>query len=108
MALRAVLNSGLIDNLPRDACVEVSCLVHEGHVQPCHMGPLPRPLAALNMRQIEVHQLTVDAALTGKKEYIYQAAMLDPHAGSELTLDEIRGLVDDLIEAHGDWLPAYN
>lgn len=103
-----VLNSGLIDNLPRDACVEVSCLVHEGHVQPCHMGPLPRPLAALNMRQIEVHQLTVDAALTGKKEYIYQAAMLDPHAGSELTLDEIRGLVDDLIEAHGDWLPAYN
>ncbi|MDO4292419.1 MAG: alpha-glucosidase/alpha-galactosidase [Eubacteriales bacterium] len=103
-----VLNTGLIDNLPHDACVEVSCLVNEGHLQPCHMGPLPRQLAALNMRQIEVQQLTVDAALTGKKEYIYQAAMLDPHAGSELTIDEIRALVDDLIEAHGSWLPKYH
>lgn len=102
-----VLNTGLIDNLPQDACVEVSCLVNEGHVQPCHMGPLPHQLAALNRRQIEVHQLTVDAALTGKKEYIYQAAMLDPHAGSELTIDEIHSLVDDLIEAHGNWLPKY-
>lgn len=100
-----VLNTGLIDNLPGDACVEVSCLIHEGHLQPCHMGPLPRQLAALNMRQIEVQQLTVDAALTGKKEYLYQAAMLDPHAGSELTIDEIRALVDDMIEAHGSWLP---
>lgn len=102
-----VLNTGLIDNLPPDACVEVSCLVNEGHVQPCHMGPLPRQLAALNMRQVEVHQLTVDAALTGKKDYIYQAAMLDPLAGSQLTIDEIRNMVDDLIEAHGDWLPNY-
>ena len=103
-----VLNTGLIDNLPGDACVEVSCLVNEGHLQPCHMGPLPRQLAALNMRQIEVQQLTVDAALTGKKEYIYQAAMLDPHAGSELTIDEIRALVDEMIEAHGTWLPEYH
>lgn len=103
-----VLNTGLIDNLPPDACVEVSCLINEGHLQPCHMGPLPRQLAALNMRQIEVQQLTVDAALTGKKEYIYQAAMLDPHAGSELTIDEIRSLVDDMIAAHGDWLPKYH
>lgn len=103
-----VLNTGLIDNLPFDACVEVSCMVNEGHLSPCHMGPLPNQLAALNRRQIEVHQLTVDAALTRKKEYIYQAAMLDPHAGSELTIDEIRSLVDDLIQAHGDWLPEYH
>jgi len=103
-----VLNTGLIDNLPFDACVEVSCRVNEGHLSPCHMGPLPNQLAALNRRQIEVHQLTVDAALTRKKEYIYQAAMLDPHAGSELTIDEIRSLVDDLIQAHGDWLPEYH
>ena len=67
-------------------------MVNEGHLSPCHMGPLPNQLAALNRRQIEVHQLTVDAALTRKKEYIYQAAMLDPHAGSELTIDEIRTL----------------
>lgn len=103
-----VLNTGLIDNLPADCCVEVTCLANAGGIQPCHIGSLPHQLAALNMRQVSVHQLTVDAALTGKREYIYQAAMLDPHVGSELTIDEIRHLVDDLIEAHGDWLPKYH
>lgn len=103
-----VMNTGLIDNLPTDCCVEVTCLANEGGIQPCHIGALPHQLAALNMHQISVHQLTVDAALTGKKDYIYQAAMLDPHASAELTIDEIRAMVDDLIAAHGDWLPAYH
>lgn len=103
-----VLNTGLIDNLPADCCVEVTCLANEGGIQPCHIGALPHQLAALNLRQLSVHQVAVDAALTGKKDYIYQAAMLDPHVGSELTIDEIRSMVDDLIEAHGDWLPKYH
>lgn len=103
-----VMNTGLIDNLPADCCVEVTCLANAGGIQPCHIGPLPHQLAALNMHHISVHQLTVDAALTGKKEYIYQAALLDPHASAELTIDEIRSLVDDLIEAHGDWLPTFH
>lgn len=103
-----VMNTGLIDNLPADSCVEVTCLANEGGIQPCHIGALPRQLAALNMRQISVHQLTVDAALSGRKEDIYQAALLDPHASAELTIDEIRAMVDDLIEAHGDWLPKYH
>lgn len=103
-----VMNTGLIDNLPSDCCVEVTCLANEGGIQPCHIGALPHQLAALNLRQISVHQVAVDAALTGKKDYIYQAAMLDPHASSELTIDEIRALVDDMIEAHGDWLPKYH
>ena len=103
-----VMNNGLITNLPNDCCVEVTCLANAGGIQPCHIGDLPHQLAALNMRQISVHQLVVDAALTGKKEYIYQAALLDPHASSDLTIDEIRSLVDDLIEAHGDWLPEYH
>lgn len=103
-----VMNNGLITNLPNDCCVEVTCLANAGGIQPCHIGDLPHQLAALNLRQISVHQLVVDAALTGKKEYIYQAALLDPHASSDLTIDEIRSLVDDLIEAHGDWLPEYH
>lgn len=103
-----VMNNGLITNLPTDCCVEVTCLANAGGIQPCHIGDLPHQLAALNMRQISVHQLVVDAALTGKKEYIYQAALLDPHASADLTIDEIRSLVDDLIEAHGDWLPEYH
>lgn len=103
-----VMNTGLIDNLPDDCCVEVTCLANAGGIQPCHIGKLPHQLAALNMHQIGVHQLTVDAALSQKKDYIYQAAMLDPHASAELSIDEIRAMVDDLIEAHGDWLPMYN
>ena len=103
-----VMNNGLITNLPNDCCVEVTCLANAGGIQPCHIGDLPHQLAALNMRQISVHQLVVDAALTGKKEYIYQAALLDPHASADLTIDEIRSLVDDLVEAHGDWLPEYH
>lgn len=103
-----VMNTGLIDNLPADCCVEVTCLANEGGIQPCHIGALPHQLAALNMHQIGVHQLTVDAALTGRKEFIYQAALLDPHVGTELTIDQVRSLVDDLIEAHGDWLPNYH
>lgn len=103
-----VMNTGLIDNLPADCCVEVTCLANEGGIQPCHIGALPHQLAALNMRHIGVHQLVVDAALSGKKEYIYQAALLDPHASEELTIDQIRSLIDDMIEAHGDWLPKFH
>ena len=59
------------------------------------------------MTNINVHLLTVEAALTLKKEYIYQAAMLDPHTSSELSIDDIVAMCDELIEAHGDWLPKY-
>jgi len=103
-----VMNEGLIDNLPKDCCVEVTCAAGQGGIQPCHVGSLPHQLAALNMGNIGLQQLTVDAALTGSREAIYQAAMLDPHTASELTIDEIRSLVDELIEAHGSWLPEYH
>lgn len=102
-----VLNTGLITNLPNEACVEVPCLVDKSGVTPCHIGALPPQLAALNMTNINVQLLTTEAILTGKKEYIYHAAMLDPHTSSELSIDDIKSLCDDLIEAHGDWLPKY-
>ena len=104
-----MLNTGgLIENLPSDACVEVPCLIDGMGVHPCRAGRLPVQCAAMNMTNINVQLLTIEAAVTRKKEHIYQAAMLDPHAGSELTIDEIRSLVDDLIQAHGDWLPEYH
>jgi alpha-galactosidase len=103
-----VPNSGLIDNLPPGCCVEVPCLVDRSGVQPVHVGPLPPHLAALMQTNINVQALTVEAALTGKREHIYHAAMLDPHTAAELDLDQIWALVDDLIAAHGDWLPAYS
>ena len=102
-----VPNHGLIDNLPQDCIVEVPCVVDRNGVQPTRIGTLPPHLAALMQTNVNVQALTVEAALTRKREYIYHAAMLDPHTGAELDLDQIWSLVDDLIEAHGEWLPAY-
>ena len=103
-----VMNNGLISNLPTDCCVEVPCLVDKNGIQPTFVGDLPTQLAALNRTNINVQQLTVEAALTLDRDKIYQAALLDPHTNSELSIDDIRHLVDDLIEAHGDYLPEYH
>ncbi len=102
-----VPNRGLIDNLPQGCCVEVPVLVDKNGLQPTKIGALPPQLAALMQTNINVQSLVVEAALTGKREHIYHAAMLDPHTAAELSLDQIWSLVDDLIEAHGDWLPEY-
>jgi len=102
-----VINTGLITNLPGNACVEVPCLVDASGIQPTFIGDLPPQLAALNMTNINTQLLTLEAAVTGKKEHIYHAAMLDPHTAAELSIDDIVSLVDDMIEAHGSWLPAF-
>ena len=92
--------------MPPDCCVDVPCVAGEDGVVPQAVGALPRHLAALIQTNVNVQGLTVDAALTGNRDSIQHAAMLDPHTAAELTLDEIAGLVDDLLDAHGDWIPA--
>ena len=96
----------LIDNLPADCCVEVPCVASSAGIEPQPVGPIPRQLAALMQTNINVQGLTVEAALTGRRDAVYQAAMLDPHTGAELSLDEIRSLVDDLLCAHAGWIQA--
>ncbi|MBC7235472.1 MAG: alpha-glucosidase/alpha-galactosidase [Chloroflexi bacterium] len=103
-----VLNSGLITNLPDGCCVEVKCVADRSGIAPTFVGALPPQCAALTRTNVNVQELTIEAALTLKKDYIYQAAMLDPHTAAELTIDEIVSLCDELIEAHGDYLPAYH
>ena len=104
-----VLNTDhLIANFPEEACVEVPCLVDGQGIHPCHIGHLPVQCAAMNMTNINVQLLTIEAARTLKKEHIYQAAMLDPHTGSELDIDTIKKMVDEMIEAHGDYLPKFH
>ncbi len=104
-----VLNTGfLISNLPEKACVEVSCMVDGRGINPCREGELPTALAALNQQNIAVQLLTIEAAVSKKKEDIYRAAMFDPHTAAELSIDDIISLCDDLIEAHGDYLPKYH
>lgn len=102
-----VMNEGLIENLPRNACVEVPVLVDERGFMPCHVGSLPEQCAALNRTNVNVQILCLQAALSKKKDDVYMAAYLDPHTQSELSLDDIRRVCDDLFEAHGDWLPTY-
>ncbi len=102
-----VLNKGLITNLPQNACVEVPCLVDRNGIQPTVIGDLPEQCAALNRTNINVQLMTIEAAMTLRKDAIYQAVMLDPHASAELSIDDIVSMCDELIEAHGDWLPKY-
>jgi alpha-galactosidase len=94
----------LIDNLPGDCCVEVPCVAGANGIEPQAVGPIPRHLAALMQTNVNVQGLTVEAALTGSREAVYHAAMLDPHTAAELSLDEIRRLVDDLLAAHEGWI----
>ena len=95
-----VINNGLIDNLPAEACVEVPCLVDGKGITPCHVGSLPTQLAAMNLSNINPQLLTIEAAVTRKKSKIYQAAMMDPHTGAQLSTDEIVAMCDELIAAH--------
>ena len=103
-----VENRGHIDNLPDGTCVEVPCLVDHNGVQPIRVGRLPPQLAALMQTNINVQELTVEAIVTGDMQHAKHAAMLDPHTAAELSLQEISDLVDDLLEAHGDWVPDLN
>ncbi|MBR3781005.1 MAG: alpha-glucosidase/alpha-galactosidase [Clostridia bacterium] len=102
-----VLNTGLIDNLPADACVEVPCLIDGKGIHPCHVGKLPVQLAAMNQTNINAQLLTINAAVTKKREDIYMAAMLEPHTAAELSIDDIKAMVDELIEAHGEYMKDY-
>ena len=102
-----VINNGLIPNLPADACVEVPCLVDGDGINPCYMGELPLQLAAMNASNIYAQLLAIEAAATQKKQYIYNAAMMDPLTGGELNIKDIYAMVDELLEAHKDWLPEY-
>lgn len=95
-----VLNNGLITNLPKEACVEVPCMVDGSGINPTVIGDLPPQLAAMNRTNINPQLLTIEAAATGKREHIYHAAMLDPHTSAVLSIDDIVAMCDELFEAH--------
>ena len=103
-----VLNKGhLIEDFPEHACVEVPCLVDGHGIHPTYVGHLPPVLAAMNMTNINTQLLTIEAARTRKKEDILRAVMLEPHTAAELSIDDMRKMVDDLIEAHGPYMAMY-
>ena len=103
-----VLNTGLIDNIVPDACVEVPCLVDGNGIHPCHVGSLPVQLAGMNMTNVNAQLMTIEAARTKKYEDIYRAAMLEPHTAAELSLEDIISMCDELIAAHGEYMEMYH
>ena len=104
-----VLNTGhLITDFPEHACVEVPCLVDGAGIHPTRVGSLPPVLAAMNMTNINAQLLTIYAAHTRKREDILRAVMLEPRCAAELTIDEMKSMVDELIEAHGSYMAMYN
>ncbi|WP_432535889.1 alpha-glucosidase/alpha-galactosidase [Kineococcus arenarius] len=98
--------TGVIANLPGEACVEVPCLVDANGVQPTAVGELPPQLAALNRTNVNVQTLAVRAALTGSREHVFHAVALDPLTAALLTLEQVRDMTDELLAAHADLLPA--
>jgi len=103
-----VLNTNAsVQNLPAEACVEVPCIVDKSGINARQSVKLPVQLAAMNMTHVNVHLITIEAAVTKKREHIYHAAMLEPHTAAELSLDDIRSMTDELLEAHKNWLPNY-
>ena len=103
-----MLNTGhLISDFPETACVEVSCLVDAAGIHPTFVGALPPVCAAMNMTNINVQLLTIEAARTGKRADVIRAAMLDPHTAAELSLDDIENMTLELIEAHGPFMEMY-
>jgi alpha-galactosidase len=101
-----VRNAGLIDNLPRDCCVEVPVVVDRNGLRPCAAGSLPPELAGYCAPHVYVQDLTVKAALEGSRDRVHRAAMLDRHAASVLSIRQIRTMVDEMIEAHGGAMPT--
>lgn len=102
-----VLNEGLIDNLPREACVEVPCTASRAGIVPAAVGKLPEQLAALNRTNINPQLIAVEAGISRRKKDVYRAALLDPHTSSELSIDEVIAMCDELFEAHRAYLPTY-
>jgi alpha-galactosidase len=102
-----VPNRGFIPQLPEGAAVEVPTLVDANGLQPTVVADIPPQLVALMRTNVNVQELTVAALMQENRDHIYHAAMLDPHTAAELDLRQIRALVDDLIAAHGDWLPGW-
>jgi alpha-galactosidase len=102
-----VPNDGLIPNLPQGCCVEVPCLVDGNGIQPTRVADYPAQLAALNRTNINVQELIVEAALSGRREAVYHAVMLDPLTAAVCTLPQIRQMVDEMMAVQQQWLPQF-
>jgi alpha-galactosidase len=102
-----ISNKGFIPDLPEGCAVEVPCLIDAQGIHPNIVTDIPPQLIAIMRSNINVQELTVKALIAQDRQYVYHAAMMDPHTGAELDLDQIWQMVDSLLDEHGDWLPEF-
>jgi alpha-galactosidase len=103
-----VRNTGLVTNLPPDACVEVPVFATRQGFNPVHVGALPPQVAALTSLSAQIEEMAVEAAITGNPRLVYQAICHDPLTAAVLSLAEIRSMVNDMLEQNRDYLPQFN
>jgi alpha-galactosidase len=102
-----IRNDGYIANLPDGCCVEVPIYTDRLGMHPTAVGALPPQCAALNMTNVLVQGLAVEASFSGDPELIVQAVALDPLTAAVLTLEEIRAMVSEMLEAERQYLPQF-
>ena len=102
-----ISNKGFIPDLPEGCAVEVPCIIDAKGIHPNRITDIPPQLIAIMRSNINVQELTVKALVAQDRQYVYHAAMMDPHTGAELDLEQIWQMVDDLLDAHEDWLPEF-
>ena len=102
-----ISNKGFIPDLPEGCAVEVPCIIDAKGIHPNLVTDIPPQLIAIMRSNINVQELTVKALIAQDRQYVYHAAMMDPHTGAELDLEQIWQMVDELLDAHGDWLPEF-
>jgi alpha-galactosidase len=97
-------NEGYIENISRDAVVEVPGLVEGGRVCGVPVGPLPGPIASMLQNEVEIQKLVVDAAVTGSRDLALQALLIDPVVNSARKAE---ALLDDILTSHAKYLPQF-
>jgi alpha-galactosidase len=102
-----VANKGLVDNLPKEACVEVPVWVSKKGLEAVRVGSLPPQLAMLTNLSSSIEEMAVEGALTGNPRLVYQAILHDPLTAAMLTMSEIKEMVNCMFEQNKEYLPQF-
>ncbi|MCL1888233.1 MAG: alpha-galactosidase [Kiritimatiellaeota bacterium] len=102
-----VPNEHAITNLAPDSIVEVPGYVDRNGINIPSVGDLPMACAAVCQQSVNVQRLAVHAAVTGDREYLQQALLLDPLTAAVCTPPEVEAMMKDFLVAQAEWLPQY-
>ena len=97
-------NRGALSDLPAHSVVEVNCVIDALGPHPIAVGPLPPQLRGLLQQVKAYEELTIEAAVTGDRKVALAALIANPIVPSARVA---KPLLDDLLEAHADYLPQF-